>query len=153
MSDGRVAMLDYGQVKALTKEQRLYLAKFIVAIADQDRETILNLYKVSGYKSKYMNPEVMTRVAVVVFDRDGRDVCDGLNLQQFIDKMYALDPWEKTQDFLVMPIRLSLLMRGVGLMLNHPVSVCSAWRNLAVKVVKELEAQNIGTGNLTSLLD
>ncbi|KAJ3305316.1 hypothetical protein HDV03_001609 [Kappamyces sp. JEL0829] len=141
MPDGRIAMLDYGQVKRLTDQERLFLARFVVAVADRNEKDLLQLYKETGYKSKYMNTTVMTRVAVVVFDRDGRDVCDGLNLQQFIDKMYAMDPWEETSDFLVMPIRLSLLMRGVGLMLNHPVSVCTAWKPIAQKAVKELQAK------------
>ena len=51
--------------------------------------------------------------------------------------MFALDPWENTADFMVMPIRMSLLMRGTGLMLNHPVSVCTAWRSMAEKVLAE----------------
>ena len=58
-------------------------------------------------------------------------------MQQFVDKMFAEDPWENTADFMVMPIRMSILMRGIGLMLNHPVSVCSAWKELAERVLKE----------------
>jgi hypothetical protein len=78
----------------------------------------------------------MIKLATVTMDQDGRHVTEGLNLQQFIDKLYSTDPWEKASDFMVMPVRLSLLMRGVGLMLNHPVSVCRAWKPIAEKVLQ-----------------
>ncbi len=28
-------------------------------------------------------------------DQDGRDVTGGLNVQQFLDEQFALDPWEE----------------------------------------------------------
>lgn len=74
-------------------------------------------------------------MSFILFDQDGRGVTDGLNLQQFIDKMFALDPWNKSADWLVLPVRCSLLLRGMGLMLNHPVSVCASWKKAASKVI------------------
>ena len=135
----KIAMLDYGQVKRLTLDERVLIARMILAVNKRDEQAILQIYKETGYKSKYMNSQVMCKMLVVVLDQDGRDVCDGLNLQQFVDKMYALDPWEETADFMVMPIRLSILLRGIGLMLNHPVSVCTAWNDLAKKTLLEGE--------------
>jgi hypothetical protein len=32
-------------------------------------------------------------------------------------------------------------MRGVGLMLNHPISVCTEWKQIAEKVLKEYESK------------
>jgi aarF domain-containing kinase len=139
MDDGRIAFLDYGQVKKLTDVERITIARLVSAIANGNKEEVLQINKETGYRSKYNNPDIMWKVITVIFDRDGRDVTDGLNLQQYIDKLYSIDPWEDTADFFVMPIRLSLLMRGVGLMLNHPVSVCSEWKLIAEKVVKEYE--------------
>ena len=54
----------------------------------------------------------------------------------FEDKMYSIDPWEKVLDFYIMPMRMSLLVRGVGLMLNHPVSMATGWKPIALEVLK-----------------
>jgi aarF domain-containing kinase len=142
MPDGRIGMIDYGQVKSLTEEQRIIVAKLIVALANNDTGSIIEAYKKSGFRSKYMNQDVMIKLARVTMDQDGRNITEGLNLQQFIDKLYNTDPWEEASDFMIMPVRLSLLMRGVGLMLNHPVSVCTAWKPIAERAIKEYETRN-----------
>lgn len=123
--DGKIAMIDYGQIKTLTYDERKTLARLIIAIASKDRKQIVQAFKDTGFKSKYFNEEVMHKMAIVTLDQginiirlniDGRNVTDGLNLQQFIDKMFAIDPWEKSAEYMVMPIRVSLLLRGLGLM-------------------------------------
>ncbi|KAJ3191488.1 hypothetical protein HK101_007670 [Irineochytrium annulatum] len=137
LEDGRIGLLDYGQVKKLTRDERRLLARLVVALAGERRDAILGFMKESGYKSKYMDPEVCYRMAVVSLDRDGRDVTDGLNLQQFIDKMFAQDPWDTVVDTMIMPTRMSILLRGVGLMMKHPVSVAKAWAPIAEKMMKD----------------
>ena len=137
LEGGKIGMIDYGQVKHLTTEERIIMSKLILALARKDKQGVADIMFQLGSKSKYNNAEVMYRMVVVGFDQDGRNVTDGLNLQQFMDKMFALDPWEKTADTLIMPMRLSLLIRGVGLMLNHPVSVATAWKELAEQALKK----------------
>ncbi|KAJ3246606.1 hypothetical protein HDU78_006595 [Chytriomyces hyalinus] len=141
LEDGRLGMLDMGQIKILTREERLFMARLYKALVNEDRTELKRLSIEGGYVSKYNDPEVMFRMARVGFDQDGRQVTDGLNLQQFVDKMYKQDPWEKTLDALVMPMRVSLLIRGVGLMLHHPVSVAQAWKPIAEKALKEAEIE------------
>lgn len=132
MDNGCIGMIDYGQVKRLTDQERILMCRMVHALATEDRDGLRSLNEEVGYKSKYMNKDVIYKMCQIAFDRDGRDVTEGLNLQQFIDKMYNLDPWEETPSFSIMPSRLSLLLRGVGLMLNHPVSICRAWDHIAV---------------------
>jgi predicted unusual protein kinase regulating ubiquinone biosynthesis (AarF/ABC1/UbiB family) len=93
MDDGRLAFLDYGQVKKLTDVERITIARLVYAIATGNKEEVLQINKETGYRSKYNNPDIMWKVITVIFDRDGRDVTEGLNLQQYIDKLYAADPW------------------------------------------------------------
>jgi hypothetical protein len=71
------------------------------------------------------------------FDRDGRDVTDGLNFQQFLDKMYAEDPWDELPVVTVMPSRLCVMLRGIGLMMNHPISCVRHWAPLAEQVLRD----------------
>ncbi|KAI8617245.1 ABC1 family-domain-containing protein [Chytriomyces sp. MP71] len=137
LEDGRLGMLDMGQIKILSTEERLFVARLYKALADEDRAELKRLSIEGGYKSKFNDQDVIFKMARVGFDQDGRQVTDGLNLQQFADKMYRIDPWEKTLDALIMPMRVSLLIRGVGLMLNHPVSVAHAWRPFAEQALRE----------------
>jgi predicted unusual protein kinase regulating ubiquinone biosynthesis (AarF/ABC1/UbiB family) len=78
MPDGKIAMLDYGQVKHLDGKQRLLIARTVLAVLNKDEKAILQIYKETGYKSKYMNPYVMCKILVVVLDQDGSDVTDGI---------------------------------------------------------------------------
>ncbi|KAJ3203892.1 hypothetical protein HDU82_006230 [Entophlyctis luteolus] len=142
LKDGRLGMLDMGQIKQLTREERIFVARLYKALADEDREALKQLSIEGGYKSKYMNAEVMFKITQVGFDQDGRHVTEGLNLQQYVDKLYKMDPWEKGLDAVVMPMRVSLLLRGVGLMLNHPVSVAAAWKPFAEQALREAKYSN-----------
>lgn len=137
MDDGHIGLIDYGQVKKLESKERILLAKAVVAIASGEPEKIVQSMLDCGYSSKSLDPEVIHKVAIILLDQDGRGVTEGLNLQQYLDKLYKIDPWDKAADYMVMPIRLSLLLRGTGLMLNHPVSVCRSWRPIAEKYLRE----------------
>jgi len=61
MADGtpQLGLIDYGQVKKLTKEQRHLFSRIIIALDDDDREKIVELMKEAGFKSERMDPEVI----------------------------------------------------------------------------------------------
>lgn len=44
----------------------------------------------------------MTRFGL---DQDGPEVTGGLNVQQFMDQQFRKDPWSKTDDLVIMPVR------------------------------------------------
>ena len=117
LPDGKIGMIDYGQVKRLNDYERLMVAKQVVAVANKDKEAIYKNNIDSGYKSKYMDKDVMYNMAVIILDQDGREITGGLNLQQYIDRQFAKDPWQDASSLWIMPTRMSLLLRGVGLML------------------------------------
>ena len=119
-------MIDYGQVKRLNDYERLMLAKQVVAVANKDKEAIYKNNIETGYKSKYMDKEVMYNMAVIILDQDGRHITGGLNLQQYLDKQFATDPWEQASSLWIMPTRMSLLLRGVGLMMV----ICNSYRDI-----------------------
>ena len=52
-----LGLIDYGQVKKLSKETRLLFAKLIIALDKDDKEEIVNLMKEAGMKTKNMDPE------------------------------------------------------------------------------------------------
>jgi aarF domain-containing kinase len=139
-----VGLLDYGQVKKLKEWERLLLAEVYIALADGDKAELLRLSKLAGYRSKRNDADVLYSVSVIGLDQDGSQVTGGLNIQQYMDKLYAQDPWDDMLDVFVMPSRMSLLLRGVGLMLNHPVSVAKAWRPIAEKLLQDYRDRHDG---------
>ncbi len=135
LNDGRIGMIDYGQVKRLTDDERIHIAELIHHLARKDIEAVAKKSIEMGYESKFNDRDVIFKLNQVVMDQDGRHITEGLNMQQYIDKLYAKDPWDKSADYMIMPVRLSLLLRGVGHMLTHPVSVATAWNPIAARVM------------------
>ena len=69
----------------------------------------------------------------------------GLNFQQFLDAMYAADPWDEVPPLVIMPSRLCVFVRGIGLMLDHPISCTRAFLPIA-KAALAREAEGGETG-------
>ncbi len=73
----RMNMIDYGQVKQLTKSERLHLCKIIIALAKNDKQSIVSLMKEAGFKSKAMDEEVIYKYAKVSYDEDNDSLTEG----------------------------------------------------------------------------
>jgi aarF domain-containing kinase len=142
LENNKIGLIDYGQVKQLSEQERFFIAKVIVALANKEKDKVAELALELGHKSKFSNREVIYRMNVVALDQDGHNTTDGLNIQQFVDKMFKTDPWISISPIVIMPTRVSLLLRGLGLMLNHPVSVAAAWKHIAEQVVSQYSESN-----------
>ena len=68
--DGRLGLIDYGQVKHLSDAARLGLARMVVALAHDDRDSTVKEAVVIGFRTEHMDPDVIFRQAQVWFDRD-----------------------------------------------------------------------------------
>ena len=161
MPDGRIGLIDFGQFKQLTEEERLKLCRMYRYFENQDKDG-LRAYAISeGYQSKYLDKDVIFQTSRFALDQDGPEVTGGLNFQQFQDAMFKKDPWTKTVDAVVMPVcqktsnsfpetcsssmiisfflplfvkcqvRASFMLRGVGLSTLHPVSCHQYWWPIA----------------------
>eukprot|EP00300_Choanocystis_sp_HF-7_P034114 c4665_g1_i1.p1 GENE.c4665_g1_i1~~c4665_g1_i1.p1 ORF type:complete len:530 (+),score=118.97 c4665_g1_i1:15-1604(+) len=137
LKDGRIGLIDYGQVKSLSTEQRHQLCRIYAALNRQDKEKLMQLSRELNYKSRSYDKDVLMNMITFSLDRDGKDVTGGLNVQQFLDEMYRRDPWESVSELVIMPTRMSFLLRGIGLLVNHPVSCVRYWGPLAEKVLRD----------------
>jgi len=52
MPDGRIGLIDYGQVKRLPMEVRIQYAKLIVALAKGDKDDVVDQYIATGVRTK-----------------------------------------------------------------------------------------------------
>ena len=61
--DGRIGLIDYGQVKEVDKITRIRIAKICTALLHDDEETVLKIQVESGFRTRDMNPYVLTKHA------------------------------------------------------------------------------------------
>ena len=137
LPDSRIGLIDYGQVKHITDHERLLLAQLIIALADEDDAGVVQLMREMGFRSQYDDEWVIRKLATVFFDRDTADVTGGLNIQLFFEELDARDPIVVMPEQYIMAGRLCMLMRGLGYMLNMPISIAKSWRPLAVQVLRD----------------
>jgi aarF domain-containing kinase len=136
MPDGRVGLIDYGQVKLLTVEQRKKLAEFVVAVANGERERIVDMMYGIGYRTEKMDRDVAYRTAKLVFDRDDLEATDGQGFQMYLAALDKQDRITSTPDDYIMVSRVCLLLRGIGMLLGiPPVSVAQQWKPICEKVM------------------
>jgi aarF domain-containing kinase len=80
---------------------------------------------------------------VVAFDRDDRAVTGGLNVQAWFEAQARADPITCWPDRFVMASRNSMLLRGMGIVLGHPISVAQAWRSTAEALLRRHAAAEL----------
>jgi aarF domain-containing kinase len=132
-----IGLIDYGQVKRLTKQTRHDFAKLIIALDEDDKDEIFRLTKELGFTTKNMNPEIFYLWAKVSFDQDNHQILGGKHVQLFMEDLEARDPVHGLPRDLLMVNRASILLRGLGHALHQSRSVAKAWRPIAERVLRE----------------
>lgn len=142
-SPPRLALVDYGQVKILRDDQRLALARLIVALAraphppqPHHEKEVARHMRALGWKSAKSDDAVTFANARLFFDRDDAIISGGKNTQAYIESLEARDRRVSLGDF-VLAGRASLMLRGLGHMLNQHRSAAQAWAPIAESVLKE----------------
>ncbi|TMW65723.1 hypothetical protein Poli38472_008365 [Pythium oligandrum] len=138
LEDGRLGLIDYGQVKHISKEHRMHLAKLILALAEGTREDIIHvLTKEMGVQTEKNNPYFLEKQARLMIDNDDRSVTEGMNVQLFVEYLDTIDRITYMPDDYVMAFRASLLLRGFSYLLHYKFSHAQSWKELAKQVLRE----------------
>jgi aarF domain-containing kinase len=138
----KLALVDYGQVKVLDATQRLHLARVVSALARCDesnlahRKRVADLVHEMGFHTKTDSVDAAFKFAVLSYDRDDRITTEGRNIQEVIEDLNAKDGITKMSDDFVMASRCSLMLRGLGHMLNQHRSCAKAWKPFADSVMR-----------------
>ena len=138
-ADGSPALglIDYGQIKRLSKHTRITFAKLIIALCEDDRSAICDLVSQLGFKTKNMDPDVAYLWAKVSFDQDNQKILGGKHAQLFMEDLEAKDPVVQLPKDLLMVSRASIILRGLAHAVHQNRSVAQAWRPLAERVLRE----------------
>ena len=90
-----------------------------------------------GVKSRYNKKDIQFRLVKFWNDNNSKEVTGGRNLQQFIDWIESQDPAENVPEDLVMPGRVSFLLRAIGNAFGIDLHMAKLWKPMAVKVLVE----------------
>lgn len=132
LRDGRLGLLDYGQVKRLSESDRVLYAKLVIAMARDDRKEIVRLMTEEiGFRTRDMNEEVIYKTAVFWNDRDTPEITNGMNVHSFVEWLDAVDRVENVNDEFIMCGRVSFLLRGVANAFGLQVRVTDFWKDSA----------------------
>lgn len=135
----QLGLIDYGQVKSLTKEERLHMCKIILALASDDKKEIVRLMTKAGFKSKSMNEDVIFKYAKVSYDEDNDELTEGKHIQMFMEDLQSRDPIDQLPDCYIMVGRTSVMLRGFAHALRQSRSIAKAWEPIAKKVLQSEE--------------
>uniref|UniRef100_A0A7S4T5K4 ABC1 atypical kinase-like domain-containing protein n=1 Tax=Alexandrium monilatum TaxID=311494 RepID=A0A7S4T5K4_9DINO len=69
LTDGRLGLLDYGAVSRLSLEERLSLARLIVAVADEDDDSVPEAMFACGFQSERMDRRLALLLGYICFHR------------------------------------------------------------------------------------
>ena len=138
MPDGRVGLLDWGQVKRLELGPRLQLARLLIALADRDEVMTAQLWHSCGFRTRLNHPWTLNRYACWRFSRFTPDVVDDLGgVLNFERTLAALDPVLTDPDEFVMVFRTSALLRGNALGLGDLYAdTARHWRAQAAALLR-----------------
>ena len=133
----QLGLIDYGQVKKLTKEERLRMCKIIIALSKDDKSEIIRLMAEAGFKSRTMNEDVIYKYAKVSYDEDNDELTEGKHIQMFMEDLQARDPIDELPDAYIMVGRTSVMLRGLAHALRQSRSISKAWAPIAEQVLQE----------------
>jgi len=137
--DNKLGLIDYGQVKKLSEEQRILMCKMIIALADEDKNEVVRLMRETGYRSRNMDPEVMYTFCKVSFDEDNMKITDGMHIQEFLEYLEKSDPVENVGRDFIMVSRVTILLRGLAHSLKQSRSIAKLWKPIAEEQLKLIQ--------------
>jgi len=142
LDDGRLGLIDYGQVKRLDTDDRLALSKLFLVfekgIEEERHGKIANALRDLGFRTQRDRTDVIASLGILFFDTNALCRKAGyLNPQEYFKDLNALDPIVSVPEKAVMVVRTCLLLRGMGSLLQTEVRASEFWAVHAKKALQE----------------
>jgi aarF domain-containing kinase len=137
LDDGRLGLIDYGQVKAMTIDERIKYAKLIIAHSRGNKEEVVRIhFDEMGTVTKKRDIETAYLFSSFWNDRNTSDVCGDMNIASFIDHLEARDPMVKLPEEYIFAARVSVLLRGMGKAFGLNLRMSEMWKEEAENFLK-----------------
>lgn len=138
MPDGKLGLIDYGQVKRVSFEDRVVLAKLMIAHATWNKDEVVRIHmEEMKADSIYRNKEIAYLLNSFWYDRATQDVLQGKNIHVFLESLESQDPVKVIPQEFIMMGRVSVLLRGVGKAFGMDLRMSELWKDEAVIFLKK----------------
>lgn len=138
LDDGRLGLIDYGQVKHMTLDERIKLARLIVSLAENKEDEILRIFtKDLGTKTKKMRKDILLEYARFFYDYDTPESRHGHNVHNYLDYLGKQDPLMEVGEDYVVASRVSILLRGMGTAFHQHISIAKSWKPYAEQLLHQ----------------
>lgn len=102
LRDGRLGLIDYGQVKSMSVDERIIYAKLILAHSVDDVSEVVRIhFDEQKVKTKYGKHDIAYLLSAFYNDRNTEDVMGDRNIATFIDYLEAQDPMVSIQHMIL----------------------------------------------------
>jgi len=137
LHDGRLGLIDYGQVRRIDLQTRIYYAMLMVALANDDKTKVVDIFRNKmGMKGKAEKDEITYRLACFWNDRQSKDILEEMNIPQFLDWAQAQDPVLTINDEYVLVGRVAVLLRGMGNAFGLELKTSHYWKPYGERLLK-----------------
>eukprot|EP01041_Mallomonas_annulata_P007576 gene7576-15535_t len=137
LEDGRLGLIDYGQVKTMSIDERIKYAKLIIAHSRSDVKEVVRIhFDELGTITKHRNEEIAYLFSSFYNDRMSSDVCGEMNIATFIDWLESQDKMIRLPDEYLMASRVNILLRGMGNAFGLQLRMSQMWAPDAMEFLK-----------------
>lgn len=134
LKDGRIGLIDYGQVKLMSVDSRTKYAKLILAHSRRDEKEVARLtFDELGMVTKYKKPDICYKQSAFWNDRLTEDVMQGMNIATFLDWIQDQDPIVNLPDEYLFAARSTVMLRGMGKAFGINLIISQMWKDQATR--------------------
>ena len=133
-------MIDYGQTRRLSKEDRLALSGVVAALGKSGSKSseIADAMRNFGFRSRDNNDDIIAKNAALYFDSDAAGKAMGCATPQtYLQHLNSIDPMIEVPDAAVFVARTSFLFRGLGALLQQQLHTSKRWKKHANIALEE----------------
>jgi len=129
-----IGLIDYGQCKQLTPDERVKIARLILSIAEKESdEEIATKFRTLGIKTKNDSTRFLADFGRLMFGRfESKHLDHSWHKELHKEDRVLYFPKE-----LSMVYRTALLLRGLAMSLQYNPSVGELWRDHAVEAIRK----------------
>eukprot|EP00933_Yihiella_yeosuensis_P070737 TRINITY_DN78893_c0_g1_i1.p1 TRINITY_DN78893_c0_g1~~TRINITY_DN78893_c0_g1_i1.p1 ORF type:complete len:591 (+),score=94.70 TRINITY_DN78893_c0_g1_i1:58-1773(+) len=121
LDDGRLGLIDWGQVASLNADQQALLAKAVIAVADRDEPLTAKMAYEMGLRTKHGNSWVLMKLGTFWVGSFGDDVVAELGgATAFEVNLARIDPLVSTAQDYFPAVRCLMMTRGVAALMGFP---------------------------------
>mmetsp|Transcript_61065 Transcript_61065/g.149504 ORF Transcript_61065/g.149504 Transcript_61065/m.149504 type:complete len:142 (-) Transcript_61065:70-495(-) len=133
MPDGKLGLVDFGQVKQISTDERIGVAKVVNDLNTGSTKDIANSMRALGFETQKNDDTILVQYAKLFFDSDsdGKTIWNCPTPQSYFKKLTEADPLTSVPDVAIFVARSSFILRGMGTLLDKQIETAHAWGKYA----------------------